>query len=370
MNLIASHAAALFEPFSLGKLYLKNRIVMAPMTRSFSPGGIPTNEVVTYYRRRAQNDVGLILTEGTVIDHVASANEHNVPRFYGDEALEAWKRVVDAVHDAGGRIMPQLWHVGSVRKPADSPNPHATSVSPSGLKKPRISFGEPMTKTQIAQVVAAFARAAEHAAHLGFDGIELHGAHGYLIDQFFWKETNVRTDEYGGNMAQRGYFAAQIIEACRRVIGPDLPILFRLSQWKVQDYTAKLFTTPESFQLFLAPLAQAGVDAFHCSARRFWEPAFEGSDLNLASWAKKLSGKACITVGSVGLDSDMNSAFRGQSAAVQSLDKIIAMVESEDVDLIAVGRALLSDPEWARKIREGRLQDLTGFTAESMKTLY
>ena len=370
MNLIPSHAAALFEPFSLGKLYLKNRIVMAPMTRSFSPGGIPTNEVVAYYRRRAENEVGLILTEGTVIDHAASANEHNVPRFYGDEALEAWKHVVDAVHDAGACIMPQLWHVGSVRKPADSPNPLATSVGPSGLKKSGISFGEPMTKTQIAQVVDAFARAAEYAARLGFDGIELHGAHGYLIDQFFWEETNLRTDEYGGNMVRRGYFAAQIIEACRRAIGPDLPILFRLSQWKVQDYSAKLFTTPESFQTFLTPLAQAGVDAFHCSTRRFWEPAFDGSPLNLASWAKKLSGKACITVGSVGLDSDMNSAFRGQSASVQSLDKITAMVGSRDVDLIAVGRALLADPEWARKVREGRLQDLTGFVAASMKTLY
>ena len=264
MNPIPSHAAAaLFEPFSLCKLQLKNRIVMAPMTRSFSPEGIPTKETVAYYRRRAENDVGLILTEGTVIDHAASANEHNVPRFYGDESLEAWKHVVNAVHDAGGRIMPQLWHVGSVRKPADSPNPHATSVSPSGLKKPGISFGEPMTKTQIGQVVDAFARAAEQAAGLGFDGIELHGAHGYLIDQFFWQETNVRTDEYGGSMARRGYFAAQIIEACRRVMGPDLPILFRLSQWKVQDYYAKPFTTPESFQLFLAPLAEAGVDAFH-----------------------------------------------------------------------------------------------------------
>lgn len=360
---------ALFEPFPLRNLLLKNRIVMSPMTRSFSPGGVPTEQVAAYYRRRAENDVGLILTEGTVVGHPASANEHDVPRIYGDDALNGWKRVVDGVHEAGGRIFPQLWHVGSMRKPADSPNPQSPSIGPSGLKKPGSAFGEPMTRAEIADVVGAFARAAADAARLGFDGIEVHGAHGYLVDQFFWEGTNVRTDEYGGDMARREHFAVQIIEACRREIGPELPISLRISQWKVQDYTAKLFTTPEDFQAFLAPLAEAGVDVFHCSTRRYWEPAFEGSPLNLAGWAKKLSGKASMTVGSVGLDSDVNSAFRGKDSAVQSLDRIAGMVGSGEVDLVAVGRALLADPAWARKVREGREQDLIGFAAAALKTL-
>ena len=372
MSADSHHGAsrALFEPFTLRKLRLKNRIVMAPMTRSHSPGGVPTDEVVAYYRRRAGNEVGLILTEGTVIGHAASANEHDVPRFYGDDALIGWKRVVNAVHDAGGRIFPQLWHVGSVRKPADSPNPQSPSIGPSGLKKPGAAFGEPMTKAEIADVVDAFARAAADAARLGFDGIEVHGAHGYLVDQFFWEGTNIRTDEYGGDMARREHFAVQIIEACRREIGPDMPISLRISQWKVQDYTAKLFETPESFQAFLAPLANAGVDVFHCSTRRYWEPAFEGSPMNLAGWAKKLSGKASITVGSVGLDGDVNSAFRGKDSAVQPLDEIALMVESGEVDLVAVGRSLLADPQWARKVREGRERELTGFEAASLKRLY
>ena len=361
---------AVFEPFLIRNLRLKNRIVMAPMTRSFSPGGVPTDEVAAYYRRRAENEVGLILTEGTVVGHPASANEHDVPRFYGDDALKGWKRVVDAVHEAGGRIFPQLWHVGSVRKPADSPNPQTPSIGPSGLKKPGASFGEPMTKAEIAAVVDAFARAAADAARLGFDGIEVHGAHGYLVDQFFWEGTNIRMDEYGGDMARRGHLAVQIIEACRREIGPDLPISLRISQWKIQDYTAKLFATPESFHAFLSPLAEAGVDVFHCSTRRYWEPAFEGSSLNLAGWAKKLSGKASLTVGSVGLDSDVNSAFRGKDSAVQPLDRIAGMVGSGEVDLVAVGRSLLADPEWARKVREGREQELVGFAAKSLKTLY
>ncbi len=363
-------ALPLFQPFTLQHLQLKNRVVMAPMTRSFSPGGVPTAEVAEYYRRRAANDVGLIITEGTVVGHASSANDLNVPHFHGETALAGWKAVVDAVHGAGGKIIPQLWHVGSQRKPADSPNPDAASVSPSGLRKAGVAYGAPMTQAEIDDVTGSFARAAVDAIRLGFDGVELHGGHGYLIDQFLWEGTNVRADGYGGGMAGRGRFAAQVVQACRRAIGPQHPLILRISQWKVQDYAAKLFASPDDFAAFLAPLVDAGVDAFHCSTRRFWEPAFEGSALNLAGWAKKLSGKPSITVGSVGLDSDMNAAFRGKDAAVQSLDRITAMVAAGEVDLVAVGRSLLMDPQWARKVREGRLRELQAFAAASMKTLY
>lgn len=366
----AGVAAPLFTPFKIKGLELRNRIVMAPMTRSFSPGGVPGEVVAAYYRRRAENEVGLIITEGTVIDHPASANDVNVPRFYGEAALEGWGRVLHEVHSAGGRIMPQLWHVGSARKPADSPNPKHPSIGPSGLRKPGSSFGEPMTESEIAEVVDAFGRAAGHAARLGFDGIELHGAHGYLVDQFFWEGTNERNDAYGGDMQRRARFAVEVISACRHATGVDFPILFRMSQWKVQDYKVRLANTPEELEQFLRPLIDAGVDVFHCSTRRFWEPAFEGSALNLAGWTKKLSGKPVITVGSVGLDNDMASAFRGQNSAVQPLDAIADMVVRGEVDLVAVGRALLMDCEWARKIRENRLEELRPFEVQAMKTLY
>ncbi len=363
-------AEPLFQPFTLRNLSLKNRIVMAPMTRSFSPGGVPTPEVAAYYRRRAENEVGLIITEGTVVDDGAAANDRNVPHFHGQAALSGWQAVVDAVHGAGGKIIPQIWHVGSQRKPADSPNPETASISPSGLRKPGTPFGLPMTQARIDEVTRSFARAAADAIRLGFDGVEIHGAHGYLIDQFLWEGMNVRADAYGGDMARRGRFAAEVVRACRLAIGPAHPLILRISQWKVQDYTAKLFATPQEFAAFLAPLVDAGVDAFHCSTRRLWEPAFEGSSLNLAGWAKQLSGKPSITVGSVGLDTDMNAAFRGKDGAIQSLDGIIAMVAAGEVDLVAVGRSLLMDPQWARKVRAGRLHELMAFKAASMKTLY
>jgi 2,4-dienoyl-CoA reductase-like NADH-dependent reductase (Old Yellow Enzyme family) len=265
--------------------------------------------------------------------------------------------------------MPQIWHVGTVRKVGDRPNPEAPPIGPSGLFKPGVKVAEPMTEAEIAAVIVAFAQAAADARRLGFDGIELHGAHGYLIDQFFWEGTNHRTDRYGGDMVARTHFAVEVIQACRRAVGPDFPILLRFSQWKQQDYAARLAATPELLGRFLAPLVDAGVDVFHCSTRRFWEPEFEGSPLNLAGWTKKLSGKPVITVGSVSLDTDMFAAFRGQGAAITGIDELIEMIARDEVDLVAVGRALLVDPAWATKVRENRMQDLLPFTPESMKSL-
>ena len=364
-----SPTAPLFKPFVSRNLTLPNRIVMAPMTRSFSPGGVPGGNVAAYYQRRAENGVGLILTEGTVIAHPAAANDPKVPRFYGADALAGWAEVVAAVHGVGGKIMPQLWHVGTMRKQGDGPNPEAMPVGPSGLFKPGRKVAEPMTDADIEGVIAAFAQGAVDAQRLGFDGIELHGAHGYLLDQFFWEGTNQRADGYAGDLVARTRFAADIVRACRRGVGPDFPILIRFSQWKQQDYGAKLAPTPDALAQFLAPLSDAGVDIFHCSTRRFWEPEFEGSSLNLAGWTKKLTGKPVMTVGSVGLDTDFVTTFKGTAAGKDSLDKIIGMIERDEVDLVGVGRALLVDPEWVIKVRDGRLSELKQYSPEALQTL-
>jgi 2,4-dienoyl-CoA reductase-like NADH-dependent reductase (Old Yellow Enzyme family) len=267
--------------------------------------------------------------------------------------------------------MPQLWHVGMTRKVGDKPNPEAMPVGPSGLDLSGEKISEPLTEAEIASLIEAFAQAAADAKRIGFDGIELHGAHGYLIDQFFWGKTNRRTDRYGGDIVGRTRFAVEVIEACRRAVGPDFPIVLRFSQWKSSDYSAKLAETPDELARFLAPLADAGVDVFHCSTRRFWEPEFADSDPNLAGWAKKLTGKPTITVGSVGLDAEFTRLFSdGAGAGTVSLDNLIERLEEGEFDLVAIGRALLNDPTWASKIREGRLEDLKPFTPETIKTLY
>jgi 2,4-dienoyl-CoA reductase-like NADH-dependent reductase (Old Yellow Enzyme family) len=349
---------------------LENRVVMAPMTRSFSPGGVPGPDVAAYYRRRAENGVGLIVTEGTAIAHPAAVSDAKVPRFHGEDALAGWAQVRTEVHAAGGRIIPQLWHVGMMRKPGDLPNPEAPPVGPSGIAVPAGKLTEPLTEAEIAGLIAAYAQGAADAQRLGFDGVELHGAHGYLIDQFFWDVTNQRTDRYGGDVAGRTRFAAEAVRACRRLVGPNFPILLRFSQWKIADFGARLASTPEDLERFLRPLADAGVDIFHCSTRRFWEAEFADSGLNLAGWTKKLTGKPVITVGSVGLDNDLMTAFReGKGARNTSLDVLIGMMEREELDLVAVGRALLADAGWAAKIREGRDGELQPFTLDAMKVL-
>ncbi|MYR46199.1 12-oxophytodienoate reductase, partial [Streptomyces sp. SID5910] len=204
---------------------------------------------------------------------------------------------------------------------------------------------------------------------LGFDGVEIHGAHGYLVDQFLWSGTNRRTDAYGGDPVARTKFAAEIVAAVRERVSAEFPVLFRYSQWKQEAYDARLAETPEELEAILAPLAAAGVDAFHASTRRYWLPEFEGSDLNLAGWTKKLTGRTAISVGSVGLDGEFVKAFQGAGAGLGSLDGLLDRMERDEFDLVAVGRALLQDPQWAEKVLAGRFEELAPFDAAALKTL-
>ena len=364
-------ADALFQPFTFKGLNLPNRVVLAPMTRSQSPGGIPTEEVAAYYARRAGAEVGLIVSEGTGVARPASLNDPNIPRFHGEDELAGWKRVIDAVHANGGLMAPQLWHVGAVRSRRQDWAPPGEYDSPSGLSSPGHKFGEGMSDADIADAISAFASAAASAKQLGFDAVELHGAHGYLIDQFFWEGTNERGDLFGGpSVKERGNFAAEILKAVRAAVGPDFPVIIRLSQWKQQDFEVKIAETPALLEAWLDPLADAGADCFHCSQRRFWEPEFEDSELNFAGWAKKLTGKTSITVGSVGLSGEFIASYGGEASKPASLDQLLRMLERGDFDLVAVGRALLQDPLWAQKVRDGRSGELLDFEAKAMATLY
>ena len=228
-----------------------------------------------------------------------------------------------------------------------------------------------MTEADIADTIAAFASAAADAKRLGFDVVELHGAHGYLIDEFFWSGTNHRHDRWGGaTLRERSRFAVEVIKATRAAIGPDFPLILRVSQFKPQDYAAKLATTPAEMTDWLLPLVEAGVDILHCSQRRFWDaefPALDGDKgLNFAGWAKKLTGAPTISVGSVGLSGDMSSAFAGKNSDVVALDALTRRMEAEEFDLIAVGRALLSDPLWVQKLQRGADDELQGFAAADL----
>lgn len=351
---------SLFQPFQYKNLQLKNRIVMAPMTRSKSPDGVPTEEVAKYYQRRALGEVGLILSEGTVINRPSSSNDKNVPHFHGEPALKQWKVVIDAVHEAGGKMAPQIWHMGKMR-------PHQSGwLPPAPFEGPA-----EMSLDDIHKTIEAYAQAALDAKNLGFDTVEIHGAHGYLIDQFFWEGMNTRKDEFGGaTIKERNRFALEVVKAIRAKVGPDFPILLRLSQWKQQNYETKIANTPQEMEQWLLPLSEAGVDIFHCSQRRFWEPEFAESDLNFAGWAKKITGKPTITVGSIGLSNvDFIQSFKGQSAEAGSLEELTRRLDRGDFDLVAVGRAILTDPMWVKKIKEEKFTELKGFNPADLAVL-
>jgi 2,4-dienoyl-CoA reductase-like NADH-dependent reductase (Old Yellow Enzyme family) len=367
----ASRAAQILSrPIALNGLTVPNRIVMAPMTRMFSPGGIPGEDVRSYYARRAAAGVGLIVTEGTYVGHESAGNSSRVPRFHGEEQLAGWAKVAEDVHAAGGTVVPQLWHIGMVREQGQAPFPDAPAMGPSGLVTAGAEpTGKAMTQQDLDDVIAAFAQAAADAERIGFDGVEIHGAHGYLLDQFLWAGTNRRTDAYGGDPVARTRFAAEIVAAVRAAVSPEFPVIFRYSQWKQQEYTARLAETPEELEALLTPLAAAGVDVFHASTRRYWLPEFEGSDLNLAGWTKKLTGKQVITVGSVGLDGDFVKAFQGEGSAVMNIDNLLDRLEADEFDMVAIGRALLQDPEWAAKVLSDRFDELKPYDAAALQSL-
>lgn len=361
----------LFRPLKVRSLTLPNRIVMAPMTRMGTPGGIPGEADADYYRLRAEDGVGLIVSEATPIDRPASVYHPDVPVFHGEQALAGWRAILDGVHAAGCRMAPQIWHIGAVASPADGWNETMPVESPSGLMTPDHAVGVVMDEEAIGDTIASFARAAADAKRLGFDCVEMHGGHGYLIDQFFWPGTNRRTDRWGGaTIGERSRFAVEMVKAVRAAVGPDFPLLLRVSQWKQQDFTVRIAATPDEMSAWLGPLADAGVDIFDCSQRRFWVPEFpevDGEDgLNFAGWVRKLTGAVTMSVGSVGLSRDIVDAFAGLTAQPASLDRLIERMERDEFDLIAVGRAIMGDPRWLTKIRAGRSEDLRDFEAATM----
>jgi 2,4-dienoyl-CoA reductase-like NADH-dependent reductase (Old Yellow Enzyme family) len=362
---------ALFQPFKTKGLHLANRIVMAPMTRGFSPSGVPGDDVVDYYRRRAAGGVGLIVTEGTTVDHFAASQSSDHPAFHGPEALSGWKRVVDAVHAVGGKIAPQLWHVGMMRNSGRPKGDRLPAVGPSGMNMPGKVVSEPMTDEDIADVISAFARGAAAAKQLGFDAVEFHGAHGYLIDQFFWSGTNIREDIWGGDIVARARFGIEIVKAARAAVGPDFPLVLRVSQWKQQDFTQRLAETPKQWEDFILPFVDAGVDIFHCSTRRFWEPEFTESEMNLAGWTKRITGKPTITVGSVGLSRNVDfvNSITGKTADVAGIDELLERLDKGEFDLVAVGRALIANPEWPARVHEGQSSSLNAFSKDILTIL-
>ena len=350
----------LFTPIQIRALSLANRVAMSPMTRSFSINHIPGADVVEYYRKRAEGGVGLIFTEGTYLAHSTSGDGSHIPRLESANTVTAWKAVTDAVHAHNVPIFCQLWHIGLSPTPGKLVDPSVRLVGPSGLNLEGNPVAAPMSQRTLDGIIEAYGYSAQAAKEAGFDGVEIHAGHGYLVDQFFWDRTNKRTDKYGGNLRNRTRFAVEIVEEIRTRVGKDFPISMRVSQWKIGHYGARIAETPAEMAEWLEPLAAAGVDILHGSQRRFWQAEFEGSDLNLAGWAKKITGLPTIAVGSVTFEQE-DSPGQLLAGVVPQLSRLEEMLCRGDFDLIAVGRAIIANPTWPQIISGGAYDSLATF---------
>lgn len=360
----------LFAPVTLGPLRLRNRICMAPMSRYRSPGGFPTADNAAYYRRRAAGGVGMIFSEGTYVEHPAAGHYAGVPHFFGSDALAGWERTLAAVHAEGAAMMPQLWHVGAVRRPGSGIVPDAPGLGPHDIREDGRLVVRAMTPKDATEIAEAFARGAADARELGFDGVAIHGAHGYLLDQFLWTGTNRRGDAYGDGPRGRMRLACEVLEAMRAAVGPDFPIVFRFSHWKAQDYEARIAETPAELRQLLCGLRDAGASILDASARRFHAPAFPEGTETLAGLARRLTGLPVVAVGSVGLDQPHQSKYYrtadNVAAGVTDLARVAEGLVAGEFDLVGVGRALLADADWTDKAARGAFETISPFTRSAM----
>lgn len=351
----------LFSPLALKPgVTLANRFVMPAMQRGYCIDGAPTSELSAYYRRRVEGGVAMVIGESCAIDHPSATAQPTAARL-DRGTLPAWRACVDAVRGAGGHMLIQLWHEGALRIADDD-----WTLSPSGLAHATRRNGRAATLDELRSIRDAYVAAARDAADIGATGVEVHAAHGYFLDQCLWAETNLRSDGYGGeDIRARGRLAAEIIAGIRATCGADFLISLRLSQWKEVDFAAKIAPDPASLAALLDLLKSAGVDLIHASTRRFWLPEWPDDPRGLAGWVRTLSGLRVITVGSVGLDTDVMTSLRDGAESRLRVAESIAALDSRlaagEIDLVAVGRSLIADPDWVNKVREDRFQDIRPF---------
>ncbi|WP_338653031.1 NADH:flavin oxidoreductase [Sporosarcina psychrophila] len=346
----------LFETVTLGRTTLENRVGVAPMTRiSATSEGLATDQMVSYYTSFARGGFGLIITEGTYIDDKYSQTYFDQPGIVYDEQAQAWKKIVDSVHDAGAKIFMQLQHSGFLsqgnRFRQDTLGPSA--IQPIGEKltmylgEGPFSTPREATKEDITEVVASFVNASKRAQLAGFDGIEIHGANGYLLDGFLTDYTNQRTDEYGGSTENRVRLSVEVFKAIREAVGNDFTVGIRISQAKVNDSSHKWAGKEQDAVIVFGELGQAGLDYIHVSEYEAWKPAFGTSGASLASLAKK-HGKVPVIA----------------NGHLEDPERARKIIENGEADVITLGKGALANHDWVTKVKNG--EPLAAFKPEEI----
>lgn len=336
--------SGLFSPLALGPLRLANRLVVAPLTRvSATAGGHATPRMAEYYAEFAQGGFGLVITEGIYTDRAYAQGYLFQPGLADDAQRDAWRPVVDRVHEAGGRIVAQLMHAGAISQG----NPHRarpkgpSAVQPAGQQmavyrgEGPYRMPEAMSGDEIEHAVSGFAAAAAHARDAGFDGVEIHGANGYLLDQFLTAHTNLRDDAYGGTLARRLTLGVAVAHAVRAAVGPNFVVGYRVSQAKVNDYTHRWAGAQADAELVFRTLAASPIDYLHTTEFEAWQPAF-GDGRGLAALARRHGGKPVIANGS------LHDPARAR-----------ALLARGEADLVALGRGAIANADWPRRVQAG-----------------
>jgi 2,4-dienoyl-CoA reductase-like NADH-dependent reductase (Old Yellow Enzyme family) len=335
--------STLASPVRIGTTELPNRAALAPMTRvSATADGYATDRMASYYEKFAHGGFGLIITEGIYIDTQHSQGYLHQPGIATESQADAWKQVVDASRRSGARIFAQLMHAGTQSQGNTFVD---TTIGPSAIapKGEQLSFyrgsgpyrvPSEISEAQISEVRQSFVQAALHAQSAGFDGIEIHGANGYLIDQFLTGYLNARSDHYGGSPENRVRLAAEICRDIVEAVGPEMTVGIRISQAKVSDTAHRWPGGADDARIIFTTLDQTGIDYIHTTEYRAEAPAFEGTRDSLAALAKRYSGVAIIANGN--LD-------HPEAAA--------AMIRNGSADVIALGKAALVNRDWLHRVR-------------------
>lgn len=350
--------SGLFSGVKVGGVSLGNRLSVAPMTRvSATREGLATDDMRAYYESFARGGFGLVITEGTYPDEAHSQGYWNQPGLANDEQAESWKKVTEAVHAQGASIFAQLMHAGALSQGNRfSDETIAPSAVPPKGKKMEMYGGSgdfvlprELSREGIREVIDGFVAAAMRAREAGFDGVEIHGANGYVLDQFLTDYTNRRTDEYGGPAENRVRLAAEVAEAVREAVGSDFTVGIRISQGKVNDPDHGWAGGEEEAAAIFGGLAEAGLDYIHVTEAEAASPAF-GEGPTLAALAGRYGG---------GLPIIANGALESPQAAED-------MVERE-ADLVSLGKGALANMDWPNRVREER--PLDGFDPEALESL-
>lgn len=329
----------LFTPARLGPLSLPNRIVMAPMTRCRAFGNVPSELMVEYYRLRAE--AGLILTEGTS-PSPNGLGYARIPGLYSDQQVAGWRQVTDAVHAAGGRIFVQLMHTGRVGHPANLPA-GARLVAPSAIAAPGEMWTDSqgmqphpvpaeMTEADIETAIGEYATACQNAIAAGFDGVELHGANGYLIDQFLNTASNRRADRWGGSIGNRIRFAVEVARAAAAAIGAER-VGMRISPYNTFNGMAPDAEMDALYLKLIEALNDVGLVYIH---------VVDHSSMGAPAPSDELKAR-------------MRSAFKGRYILSGGYDaqRANADLAAGRGDLVAFGRPLIANPDLVRKLRTG-----------------